>query len=212
MGQIGFGGTCKSIARWLATRRVGADAGERSDDFLICSIAKGDKLSMKVLFARHNVRVYRFALRLTRDESLAEDVVSEVFLHAWRGAKNFQAKSRVSTWLLAIAHNKAKDALQRRRHEYLSDDEAAAIEDPADNPEAVFSKKERGSLLQECLTKLPAAQREVIDLVHHKSIEEVAQIVGAQASTVKTRMFYARSRLAQMLNAAGVEHVPLTAR
>ena len=63
-------------------------------------------------------------------------------------------------------------------------------------------------MLQECLTKLPAAQREVIDLVyyHHKSIEEVAQIVGAQASTVKTRMFYARSRLAQMLNAAGVEH------
>jgi len=193
----------------VATRRVGADAGERSDDFLICAIAKGDKLSMKVLFARHNARVYRFALRLTRDESLAEDVVSEVFLHAWRGAKNFQAKSRVSTWLLAIAHNKAKDGLQRRRrHEYLSDGEAAAIEDPADNPEAVFSKKERGALLQECLTKLPAAQREVIDLVyyHHKSIEEVAQIVGAQASTVKTRMFYARSRLAQMLNAAGVEH------
>jgi RNA polymerase sigma-70 factor (ECF subfamily) len=189
----------------VATRRVGADAGEQSDDFLIRAIAKGDKLSMKVLFARHNVRVYRFALRLTRDESLAEDVV---FLHAWRGAKKFQAKSKVSTWLLAIAHNKAKDALQRRRHEYLSDDEAAAIEDPADNPEAVFSKKERGTLLQECLTKLPAAQREVIDLVyyHHKSIEEVVQIVGAQASTVKTRMFYARSRLAQMLNAAGVEH------
>ena len=71
-----------------------------------------------------------------------------------------------------------------------------------------MSKKERATLLQECLTKLPAAQREVIDLVyhHHKSIEEVAQIVGAQASTVKTRMFYARGRLAQMLNAAGVEH------
>ena len=85
---------------------------------------------------------------------------------------------------------------------------AAAIEDPADNPEAAWSKKERGALLQECLTKLPAAQREVIDLVyyHHKSVEEVAQIVGVQASTVKTRMFYARSRLAQMLSEAGVEH------
>ena len=87
-------------------------------------------------------------------------------------------------------------------------DDTAAIEDPADNPEAVWSKKERGALLQDCLTKLPAAQREVIDLVyyHHKSVEEVAQIVGVQASTVKTRMFYARSRLAQMLNEAGVEH------
>jgi RNA polymerase sigma-70 factor (ECF subfamily) len=192
----------------VATRRLPNNAAERSDDCLISAIARGDKHSLKVLYARHNVRVYRFALRLTRDESLAEDVVSEVFIHAWRGAKNFQAKSKVSTWLLAIAHNKAKDALQRRRHEYLSDDDAAAIEDPADNPEAVWSKKERGALLQECLAKLPAAQREVIDLVyyHHKSIEEVAQIVGAQASTVKTRMFYARSRLAQMLSEAGVEH------
>jgi RNA polymerase sigma-70 factor (ECF subfamily) len=182
----------------VATRRVGTDAAERSDDSLISAIAKGDKLALKVLYARHNVRVYRFALRLTRDEALAEDVVSEVFLHAWRGAKNFQSKSKVSTWLLAIAHNKAKDALQRRRHEYLSDD----------NPEATWSKKERGALLQECLTKLPAAQREVIDLVyyHHKSVEEVAQIVGVQAATVKTRMFYARSRLAQMLSQVGIEH------
>lgn len=84
---------------------------ERSDDALIAAIAAGDKLAMKVLYARHNVRVFRFALRLTRDEALAEDVVSEVFLHAWRGAGSFQAKSKVSTWLLAIAHNKAKDAI-----------------------------------------------------------------------------------------------------
>jgi RNA polymerase sigma-70 factor (ECF subfamily) len=181
---------------------------ERSDDAVIVAIANGDKLAMKVLFARHNVRVYRFALRLTRDEALAEDVVSEVFLHAWRGAKNFQAKSKVSTWLLAIAHNKAKDAVQRRRHEFLSDEDAAAVEDTADNPETTWGKIELGQLLRTCLGKLPAAQREVLDLVyyHHKSVEEVAEIVGAQASTVKTRMFYARNRLAQMLKEAGVEH------
>jgi RNA polymerase sigma-70 factor, ECF subfamily len=181
---------------------------ERSDDTLIIDIAAGDKLAMKVLYARHNVRVYRFALRLTRDEALAEDVVSEVFLHAWRGAGNFQAKSKVSTWLMAIAHNKAKDAMQRRRHEYLSDEDAAAVEDTADNPETTWGKIELGQLLRTCLSKLPTAQREVLDLVyyHHKSVEEVAQIVGAQASTVKTRMFYARNRLAQMLKEAGVEH------
>jgi RNA polymerase sigma-70 factor, ECF subfamily len=190
----------------VALSKSGAE--ERSDDALIIAIAKGDKLAMKVLFARHNVRVYRFALRLTRDEALAEDVLSEVFLHAWRGAKNFQAKSKVSTWLLAIAHNKAKDAMQRRRHEYLSDEDAAEIADTADNPETTWGKIELGQLLRTCLAKLPAAQREVLDLVyyHHKSVEEVAQIVGAQASTVKTRMFYARNRLAQMLKEAGVEH------
>jgi RNA polymerase sigma-70 factor (ECF subfamily) len=190
-----------------ATCHLRNEVSERSDDDLISAIAKGDRLALKVLYGRHNVRVYRFALRLTRDEALAEDVVSEVFLHAWRGARNFQAKSKVSTWLLAIAHNKAKDAMQRRRHEYLSDDDAAAIEDPSDNPETTYGKKERGALLQACLTKLPAAQREVIDLVyyHHKSVEEVAQIVGVQTSTVKTRMFYARSRLAHMLNKAGID-------
>jgi RNA polymerase sigma-70 factor (ECF subfamily) len=190
-----------------ATRHLRNQVTERCDDDLMAAIAQGDRLALKVLYGRHNVRVYRFALRLTRDEALAEDVVSEVFLHAWRGARNFQAKSKVSTWLIAIAHNKAKDAMQRRRHEYLSDDDAAAIEDPSDNPEATYGKKERGALLQACLTKLPAAQREVIDLVyyHHKSVEEVAQIVGVQASTVKTRMFYARSRLAHMLNKAGID-------
>jgi len=142
-----------------------------------------------------------------RSARLAEEVKGE-FLHAWRGAGNFQAKSKVSTWLLAIAHNKAKDALQRRRHEYLSDEDAAAVEDTADNPETTWGKIELGQLLRTCLAKLPAVQREVLDLVyyHHKSVEEVAQIVGAQASTVKTRMFYARNRLAQMLKEAGVEH------
>jgi RNA polymerase sigma-70 factor (ECF subfamily) len=183
-------------------------AHETTDEALIVSIAQGDKRALQTLYGRHNVRVYRFALRFLNDEAMAEDMVSEVFFDVWRQAERFEARSKVSTWLLAIAHNKAKDALQRRRHEYLSDDDAAAIEDPADNPEATWSKKERGALLQECLTKLPAAQREVIDLVyyHHKSVEEVAQIVGVQAATVKTRMFYARSRLAQMLTEAGIEH------
>ena len=196
------------VAINAAARQSIIAAQATSDEMLLESIADGNRSAMHILYSRHNVRVYRFALRVTRDESLAEDVVSEVFLHAWRGAGNFQAKSKVSTWLLAIAHNKAKDALQRRRHEYLSDDDAAAIEDPADNPEATFSKKERGELLRACLTKLPAAQREVIDLVyyHHKSVEEVAQIVGVQAATVKTRMFYARNRLAELLGKAGIQH------
>jgi RNA polymerase sigma factor (sigma-70 family) len=127
------------LCHGIATPLPAHLAAERSDEALISAIVRGDKRSMQMLYARHNVRVYRFALRLTRDESLAEDVVSEVFLHAWRGAKNFQAKSKVSTWLLAIAQNKARDALQSRRYEYLSDDDAGAIE--ADAPEAIWSKK-----------------------------------------------------------------------
>jgi DNA-directed RNA polymerase specialized sigma24 family protein len=106
---------------------------------------------------------------LTRDEALAEDVVSEVFLHAWRGART-SSEVKVST-AAGDRPQQAKDA-QRRRHEYLSDDDAPPSRIPR-TTRSHWSKKERGALLQECLTKLPAAQRGVIDLVyyHHKSVE-----------------------------------------
>ena len=81
----------------------------------------------------------------------------------------------------------------------------ATIEDPADDPGTVLEKKDKSALIQKCLSQLSTAQREVIDLVyyHEKSVEEVAQIVGAPASTVKTRMFYARQRMGELLNDAG---------
>src|SRR5262245_2277773 len=90
------------------TSRVGRQAMQStSDDVLIGRIATGDRLAMQVLFARHHVRVYRFVLRLVRDESVAEDLISEVFLDVWRQAGRFEGRSQVSTWLLAIARFKA---------------------------------------------------------------------------------------------------------
>src|SRR5207302_9982810 len=106
-----------------------------SDDALIQRIAAGNRLAMQVLFARHHVRVYRFVLRLVRDQTLAEDLVSEVFLDVWRQAGRFEARAAVSTWLLAIARFKALSALRRRPNEELTDEAAAAIEDPGDDPE-----------------------------------------------------------------------------
>src|SRR5436189_2464855 len=69
-----------------------------SDESLIARIAQGDRLAMKVLYGRHHVRVYRFALRLTRDESVAEDLIGEVFLDVWRQAGKFEGRSAVTTW------------------------------------------------------------------------------------------------------------------
>src|SRR5919108_4952735 len=99
-----------------------------SDEVLIGRIAKGDRLAMQVLFARHHVRVYRFVLRLVRNESAAEDLISEVFLDVWRQASSFEGRSAVSTWLLAIARYKALSALRRQPEEELSEDVAEAIE------------------------------------------------------------------------------------
>jgi len=178
-----------------------------SDEALIGRIATGDKVAMQVLFARHHVRVYRFVLRLVRDQTQAEDLISEVFLDVWRQAGKFEARSAVSTWLLAIARYKALSALRRRPDEELDEETAAAIEDPGDNPETALEKKDKGEILRKCLTALSPEHREIIDLVyyHEKSVEEVAEIVGIPANTVKTRMFYARKRLSELLKAAGVD-------
>jgi len=187
--------------------RTSAAMQTTSDEALIERIAAGDKLAMQVLFARHQVRVYRFVLRLVRDQSVAEELVGEVFLDVWRQAGRFEARSTASTWLLAIARYKALSALRRRTDQELDDDKVATIEDPGDSPEVAVLKKNKGDVLRQCLTALTPEHREIIDLVyyHEKSVEEVAQIVGIGENTVKTRMFYARKRLSELLKAAGID-------
>src|SRR6266508_4133064 len=103
-----------------------------SDEVLIGRIANGDRLAMQVLFARHHVRVYRFVVRLVRNDSTAEDLISEVFLDVWRQAGRFEGRSAVTTWLLSIARFKALSALRRRPDEELDEETAGAIEDASD--------------------------------------------------------------------------------
>ncbi len=122
-----------------------------SDEVLIARIAGGDRLAMQVLFARHHVRVYRFVLRLVRNEATAEDLISEVFLDVWRQAGKFEGRSAVSTWMLSIARFKALSALRRRPEEELDDETAERIEDHADDPEVALAKKDKAAVLRQCL-------------------------------------------------------------
>jgi len=170
-------------------------------------VANDDGDALRVLFTRHNVRIYRYVLRLSGNTSIAEETVSDVFLEAWRHGARFERKSQVSTWLLAIARYKALAAMRRRSESQLDNDGSLlAIEDPADNPEECLDKQVRGTAIRFCLKRLSPAHREVIDLVyyHGKSVGEVAEIVGIPAGTVKTRMHYARSRMATLLEQAGI--------
>jgi RNA polymerase sigma-70 factor, ECF subfamily len=180
---------------------------ETSDDGLVAAIANGDKRALQTLYGRHNVRVYRFVLRFLNDDSLAEDMVSEVFLDVWRQAERFEGRSKVSTWLLAIARNKALSVLRRRSTEELGEEVAEFIEDPSDDPEVSMQKKQQTSMLQECLTQLSPAHREIIDLVyyHGKTIDEVVDVIGVPVNTVKTRMFYARKRIGELMCAKGLD-------
>jgi RNA polymerase sigma-70 factor, ECF subfamily len=186
---------------------AGRHASDTSDVALIRSIAAGDKQAVQILFVRHNVRVFRFLVRFVGDTSAAEDLVSEVFLDVWRQAGGFQGRSQVTTWLLALARNKALSALRRRSTEELDEEAVAAIEDPQDNPEAAIQNRQTSEILLNCLTKLSPPHREVIDLVyyHEKSIDEVAEITGVPQNTVKTRMFYARKRIAELMFAQGID-------
>ena len=196
-----------AIAAIAAGQRRSAGK-ETSDEVLVGLIAQGDKDAMQVLYGRHNVRVFRFLMRFVDGEATAEDLVSEVFIEVWRNAGQFAARSQVATWLLAIARHKALSAL-RSRSKTAPEADFEAIVPNGDDPEAALQQVDRGKILKACLARLSPAHREVIDLVyyHEKSVDEVAHIVAAPASTVKTRMFHARRYLAALLKSAGIDDV-----
>ena len=178
-----------------------------SDDMLLESIADGNRTAMHILYCRHNVRVYRFILRIVRDATTAEDLVSQVFLDVWRTAGQFQGRSQVSTWLLSIARFKALTAMRQRRFEDIDQEDVRQIPDDAETPETSLDRSDTSAILRACVQKLSPAHREIITLVyyHEKSVEEVGKIIGIPQSTVKTRMFYARKQLADLLKGCGVD-------
>jgi RNA polymerase sigma-70 factor (ECF subfamily) len=184
---------------------------QSSDPELIQSIARGDKDALGELFARHHVRVHRYLLRILGDRPAADDLVSDVFLAAWRDADKFAGRSQVATWLLAIARNLALSRLRRRSADGADVSEAEQIEDGAGDPEAALQNMQLSATIADCVKQLPQAHREIIILFYYrdKSIREVATAVGIPLSTVKTRMFYARSRMAKLLEHAGVDRTSL---
>jgi hypothetical protein len=98
-----------------AAPAIAATANEDSfDEVLVERIAAGDKLAMQVLFARHRTSVYRWLLRFVGNETVAEDLLSEVFFDVWQQAGRFEGRAAVTTWLLSIARFKALSARRRR--------------------------------------------------------------------------------------------------
>ncbi len=193
--------TSAAAARAAARDTSSDDAA--SDEALIKRIARGDQLAMRALYARHRIPLYRWLLRIVGNETVAEDLVSDVFLDVWRQAASFKGRASVSTWLLAIARYKALSARRARVDTELDERITSTVADPADTPEAALQEKRRRELLRKSLAKLSPEHSEVIDLAyyHGKSVKEVAEIVGVGEATVKTRMFYARRKLASLVAA-----------
>ena len=112
--------------------------------------------------------------------------------------------SRAGSWQLAV---QGAVCVTPQEDVELDEEAANAIEDASDDPEVAVQKKDTSEALRRCLTALSPEHREIVDLVyyHEKCVEEVAEIVGIPENTVKTRLFYARKKLAELLKAAGLE-------
>ena len=194
----------RSAATTVPAVAATAGSSSSSDEMLVARIADGDKLAMQVLFARHRTYVYRWLFRFVGNETVAEDLLSDVFFDVWQQAGRFEGRSAVSTWLLSIARFKALSARRRRTDAALDETIETTVADSADNPEIALQKKSRGEHVRAALMKLSADHREILDLVYYpeNSVEDCAMILNIPVATVKTRMFYARKKLATLVQEA----------
>jgi RNA polymerase sigma-70 factor (ECF subfamily) len=168
----------------------------------IQKIASGDRTAFEELFHAYKRRLFGYAFRIMGDASDAEELTSDVLVEVWKGAARFGGRSRVSTWIFGIAHHKVVDELRRRRPRELDIDSQQDLVHPDESPERAALRKDEHANLRAKLTGLSPEHREVIELAFFQgySVEEIAAIVQCPPATVKTRMFYARKKLREILD------------
>ena len=166
-----------------------------SDEELLAGLAAGRLESLDTLYERYASMAYGIARRITSDDALAEDVVQDAFLGAWRSAERYVAgRGSVKTWLLAIVHHRAIDAVRRRRpaSELPDEAEGARTPDPLTLPDVWGEVAGRldADAVRQALDALPAAQREAVDLAYFAGLSqtEIAERTGVPLGTVKSRV------------------------
>jgi RNA polymerase sigma factor (sigma-70 family) len=182
-----------------------------SDEALVALVARGDEDALGELYDRVGRIAYGLAVRVLRDERLAEDAVQEGFLAVWRSAAAFRAeRAKASTWILTLVHRRAVDLVrreERRRTEPLGEEPAArAGEVSAPTDEAAWLRFER-ERVQAALRQLPDVQREAIELAYYGgfSQSELAERLGVPLGTIKSRMFAGLARLRELLDESAEE-------
>lgn len=175
---------------------------EQADRNLLTAVAAGSEPSLRELYHRYESRIYRFALTRLSEAADAADVVNDVMLQVWRSADRYQGRSRVSTWILGIAHHKVADRLrQRGRHEGDELDERLVDDNSPDGLREATAEQEIRQL-QFCMKRLSAIQRQVLELtfLEHCSYHEISEILSCPQGTVKTRVFHARKLLRKCID------------
>lgn len=186
----------------------------QSDADLMARIRSGDDRAFETLYACYGDAIHRHATRITRSSSAADDLVQEVFLRLWTRADQWRGEGSVRGWLLSIATNLALNYLRsvRRRPQRPLEsvvDAAAGEEESAApgwmvdasllGPDAIVEAAEQRDFLQRRISALPEEKREVFRMVHEDemSIRDVADALRIPEGTVKSRLHYARARLAR---------------
>ena len=176
-----------------------------SDEAVVALLARFDEAALAELYDRFGRVAYGLALRILRDEKLAEDAVQEGFLAAWRNADRFMPeRGKASTWLLTLVHRRAVDLVRRedrRRAEPLAES-APAQSDSAEEDAWLRFERER---VQMALKQLPDQQREALELAYYGGFSqtELAERLGQPLGTIKSRMFTGLTRLRELLAEPG---------
>ena len=184
------------------------DLAHLSDEALLSLVASSDDAALAELYDRFGRVAYGLALRILRDETLAQDAVQEAFLAVWRTADRFLAeRAKASTWILTLVHRRAVDLVRRedrRRGEPLERaPEPAAPETAEDEATLGFQRR----VVQEALAQLSPEQRQALELGYYGGLtqSELAEQLGQPLGTIKSRMFSGLSRLRDLLAEAGLE-------
>jgi len=176
----------------LPATRSNDDNTARSDVALITAVAAGDRNSMDLLYKRYSALVYLFIVKIVKDSHLAEDLTSDVFVLVWRKASQFENRSQLSTWILAIARWKTLATL-RHSNSRLTDltdmtDRSGTgvldihtIIDSSGDPEDHLMEKEARTQMRSLVLQLSLEHQKIIDLLYYqeRTVEEIAAITNS---------------------------------
>jgi RNA polymerase sigma factor (sigma-70 family) len=187
---------------------VNRELAHLSDEALVALAARSEQSALAELYDRIGRPAYGLALRILRDEALAEDAVQEAFLALWRTAGRFvPERGKASTWILTLVHRRAVDIVrreERRRADALEQSPEQESRVAVDEEAWLRLQRER---VQDALRKLPDQQREAIELAYYGGFtqSELAERLGQPLGTIKSRMFGGLARLRELLGEPGME-------
>ena len=173
-----------------------------SNAILVLKCQRRDEKSFREIVNRWEPRLYYYLRRIVENENDVWDILQETWLAVFQNIRKLQHPLKFPAWLYQISHNKAVSLL-RKENRYVQM-KVEQIADYRENNNRIIAVKERPELVHKLLGKLKLSHREVLTLYFLEgfSINEMAQIIGVSEGTVKSRLYYAKHKLQEVLKGA----------